>query len=68
MKYLWIGLFILALLAAIVVLIAYICFRMAFYVPKKRPTPEEYPVPDGEEYLPYREQMIQWIKIGRAHV
>ena len=66
MKYLWIGLFILALLAAIVVLIAYICFRMAFYVPKKRPTPEEYPVPDGEEYLPYREQMIQWIKETRA--
>ena len=66
MKYLWIGLFVLALLATIVVLIAYICFRMAFYVPKKRPTPEEYPVPDGEEYLPYREQMIQWIKETRA--
>ena len=66
MKYLWIGLFILTLLATIVVLIAYICFRMAFYVPKKRPTPEEYPVPDGEEYLPYREQMIQWIKETRA--
>ena len=66
MKYLWIGLSVLAILTTIVVLIAYICFRMAFYVPKKRPTPEEYPVPDGEEYLPYREQMIQWIKETRA--
>ena len=28
--------------------------------------PEEFPVPDGEEYLPYRDQMIQWIKETRA--
>ena len=66
MNYLWIGLSVLAALAVIVVLIAYICFRMAFYVPKKRPAAEEYPVPDGEEYIPYREQMIQWIKESRA--
>jgi fermentation-respiration switch protein FrsA (DUF1100 family) len=66
MNYLWIGLSVLAALALIVALIAYICFRMAFYVPKKRPVPEEYPVPDGDEYLPYREQMIQWIKESRA--
>ena len=66
MKYLWIGLSVLAFLAAIVALIAYICFRMAFYVPKKRPVAEEYPVPDGKEYIPYREQMIGWIKESRA--
>ena len=66
MNYLWIGLSVLAALAVIVALIAYICFRMAFYVPKKRPAAEEYPVPDGEEYIPYREQMIQWIKESRA--
>ena len=66
MNYLWIGLSVLAALAVIVVLIAYICFRMAFYVPKKRPAAEEYPVPDGEEHIPYREQMIQWIKESRA--
>ena len=66
MKYLWIGLSVLAVLAAIVALIAYICFRMAFYVPKKRPVAEEYPVPDGKEYIPYRDQMIGWIKESRA--
>lgn len=66
MNYLWIGLSVLAALAVIVALIAYICFRMAFYVPKKRPAAEEYPVPNGEEYIPYREQMIQWIKESRA--
>ena len=66
MNYLWIGLSVLAALAVIVALIAYICFRMAFYVPKRRPAAEEYPVPDGEEYIPYREQMIQWIKESRA--
>ena len=66
MKYLWIGLSVLAFLAAIVALIAYICFRMAFYVPKKRPVAEEYPVPDGKEYIPYRDQMIGWIKESRA--
>ena len=66
MNYLWIGLAILAALVVIVILIAYICFRMAFYVPKKRPAAEEYPVPDSEECLPYRDQMIQWIKETRA--
>ena len=66
MKLLWIGLSVLAALTVIVGLISYICFRMAFYVPKKRPTPEEYPVPAGEEYRLYRDQMIQWIKETRA--
>ena len=66
MKFLMIGLGALAALAALALLISYICFRMAFYVPKKRPVPEEFPVPDGEEYLPYRDQMIQWIKETRA--
>ena len=66
MKLFLIGLAALLAIAAIVLLIAYICFRMAFYVPKKRPEANEFPIPDGEEYLPYREQMIQWIKETRA--
>ena len=41
MKLLWFGLSVLAALAVIVLLIAYICFRMAFYVPKKRPQETE---------------------------
>ena len=67
MKFLWIGLFALLLLAVLVLVIAYVCFRMAFFVPKKRPVEkEEYPIPDGDEYLPYRDQMIQWIQQTRA--
>ena len=41
MKLLWFGLSVLAALAVIVLLIAYICFRMAFYVPKNRPVETE---------------------------
>ena len=60
-------LMILLLLAAAVLLIAYICFRMAFYS-DRRPDPnaEEYSIPKGEIYEPFREQMVQWIKEVRA--
>ena len=54
-------------LAAVVLLTAYICFRMAFYVPdKSRPDPEEIQVPDGSIYVPYHSQMRQWAKEMRA--
>ena len=54
-------------LAAIVLLISYICFRIAFYVPKKNIIgPDDYPIPDGEIYEPYREQMVSWMKEIRA--
>lgn len=57
----------LLLLAAAVLLIVYICFRMAFYS-DRRPDPnaEEYSIPKGEIYEPFREQMVQWIKEVRA--
>lgn len=56
-----------AALAALVVLTAYLCFRMAFYVPdKSRPDPEEIQVPDGSIYEPYHEQMRQWAREARA--
>lgn len=43
------------------------CFRMAFYVSKKDRTPtEEYPIPKGKIYEPYREQMVTWMKEARA--
>lgn len=60
-------LYILLTLAAIVLLIAYICFRMAFYVPKQYIIgPEDYPIPEGKIYEPYREQMVAWMKEVRA--
>ena len=50
-----------------VLLVSYICFRMAFYAPDRKPTlPDTYPVPEGPVYAPYREQMIAWIKSLRA--
>ena len=54
-------------MTALAVLTAYICFRMAFYVPdKSRPDPEEIQVPDGSIYVPYHEQMRQWTREVRA--
>lgn len=52
-------------LALSVLMTAYICFRMAFYADRK-PSEEEYPIPEGEIYEPYREQMVAWMKEARA--
>ena len=60
-------LFIAVALAALAVLAAYLCFRMAFYVPdKSRPDPEEIQVPDGSIYEPYHDWMRQWAREARA--
>ena len=41
-------LWVLLLLIAAMVLTAYICFRMAFYVPKKEIiAPDDYSIPEG---------------------
>lgn len=51
----------------LVLVICLICFRMAFYVSKKDRTPKgKYPIPDGEIYLPYKDQMIAWMQEVRA--
>ena len=52
---------ILLVLLAATLITAYICFRMAFYADRK-PSTEEYPIPEGEIYEPYREQMVAWMK------
>ncbi len=50
----------------LVLLLSYVCYRMAFYSPARKPLPEDaYPIPEGSEYEPYREQMIQWIRRTR---
>ena len=54
-------------LAALCLIISYICFRMAFFAPEKIIIgPDDYPIPDGEIYEPYREQMVAWMKEIRA--
>jgi len=63
MTVIWI---LLAIIAAIL-LIAFICFYMAFFVPKHGPVaPDDYTIPDGEIYEPFREQMVAWMKEVRA--
>ena len=58
-----IGLF----LAAATVLIAYLCFRMAFHAPRK-PIEETdaIDIPEGEIYEPFRPQMESWTREVRA--
>ncbi|MBE7086003.1 MAG: alpha/beta hydrolase [Clostridiales bacterium] len=47
--------------------IAFYCFMRVFYSPKRQPVGEdEYPIPDGEIYEEYREQMTEWTKAIRA--
>ena len=58
---------ILLALAVLVLLTAFICFYMAFFVPKHGPVaPDDYSIPVGEIYEPFREKMVKWMKDVRA--
>ena len=62
-----IALWILLGLVVLVLLICAICFYMAFYSPKRKPLgPDEFSIPDGQVYEPFREKMVTWIKEARA--
>lgn len=60
------GIIIAIVLVALILffLITYICFRLAFYDSRKTKK-EEYDIPPGKIYEPYREQMIGWMKETR---
>lgn len=67
MEILWYILGVCAVLTVAALVIAYICFRMAFYVKEKTIIgPDEYPIPPGEEYEPFRDEMIGWMKKTNA--
>jgi fermentation-respiration switch protein FrsA (DUF1100 family) len=67
MSLLYAILIIAAVIIVVVPVIAYICFRMAFYVPQRSKIPhEEYDIPKGRAYDAYREKMIGWIKETQA--
>ena len=54
-------------LAVLILLTAYICYRMAFYASRKEDeNADEYAIPEGEIYEPYRERMVAWMKKVRA--
>lgn len=49
-----------------VVAVSYICYRMAFYVRDcDKKSTEEFPIPEGKIYEPWREKMVGWIKETR---
>ena len=61
MLWLWIVLGAIGFLAVAVVVIAYVCFRIAFYVPSRKPAPtDKVDIPEGEIYEPFREPMEAW--------
>ena len=64
MIFVWIAIGAAALLA-LVALASYICFYMTFLSHRPK-VPEEFPIPEGEIYEVYREQMIGWMKQIRA--
>lgn len=67
MKPLYIVLIIVAVLVLLAFLLTYFCFYLAFYVPrKKNKSTEEYSLPPGEIYEPFRDVMISWMKEVRA--
>ena len=60
-------LWILLALIVLVLVIAFICFYMAFFVPRHAPVAmDDYTIPEGDIYEPFREQMVEWMKEVRA--
>lgn len=53
-------------LAAAVLAVAYICYRMAFYAKPRQPMGDKIDIPVGEIYEPFREQMECWAREVRA--
>ncbi len=67
MDFLWIALSIAALIAVGIFIIAYICFRIAFYVPNRDSDNCEVEiVPKGAIYEPFRESIERWAKETNA--
>ena len=59
-------LLVVAVFCLAVVLIAYACYRKAFYNPKVKTDPERIDIPEGEIYEPYRPMMTDWVKWTRS--
>ncbi len=63
MQFLWIALGIAAFMIIAVLAIAYICFRIAFYVkPRDLNNPQAEYLPEGLVYEPFREGIERWKK------
>lgn len=67
MQVVWIVLGVVITLALMIVLIAYLCFRMAFYSPDRPAIPSDaIDIPEGAAYEEFREDMEKWARDLRA--
>ena len=58
---------VLVALLVIILLISFLCFLKVFYSPKRKVLgADEYEIPPGEIYEPYRDEMVGWMKETRA--
>lgn len=61
MLYLWVALAVALFLIIAYFVVAFVCYRIAFYVPRKKSAGSGISdIPAGEIYEPYREQMEKW--------
>lgn len=64
---LWIILGVVIVLALMIVLLSYLCFRMAFYSPDRPAIPSDaIDIPEGAAYEEFREDMEKWARDLRA--
>jgi len=62
----WIVTIVIVALIGIVLGAAYYCFRRVFYSPARIPLgKDEYEIPPGKIYEPYRDEMVAWMKETR---
>ena len=67
MQVVWIIVGVVIVLALIVVLISYLCFRMAFYSPDRPAIPSDaIDIPEGAAYEEFREDMEKWARDLRS--
>ena len=60
-------LFVVLIVAVLFFLILAICFFLTFYSPKRKPIlSDEFPLPKGEVYKPFKEVLNAWLKEVRA--
>lgn len=61
MKIIGIVLAVILIIVLLVLLLSYFCFYLAFYTSRKE-VHEEFDIPKGKIYEPYRDKMVGWMK------
>lgn len=56
---------ILAFVALLILITSFVCF-VKIFLSRRKPESSEFPIPDGDEYVPYHSQMVEWIKEARS--